>query len=210
MIDAPALRGHRAALRRRRSRSGVPYLSGMAEDVRSEIATAMDGRLGQIIDSARAMVAEQFQIAERYDRKARYQAASAGAFFAVVQAIAINAITRTDLSSTWKGTLATLAVPSALLTVGAFIMAAESWKTQKERDLPIPDLRELVESISRGDEHALRTLAGHYLNLAELRKAANKQRLSRIKKVAAAALLSIILTGIELVLIFVALANLNG
>lgn len=188
----------------------VPYLSDMAEDVRSEIEGATDGQLGQIIESARAMVAEQFQIAERYDRKARYQAASAGAFFAVVQAIVINAITRTDLSSSWKVTLATFAVPAALLTVGAFIAAADAWRTQKEKDLPIPDLRELVESISRGDEHALRTLAGHCLNLAEARKAANKQRLSRVKKVAATALLSIILTGIELVLIFVALANLNG
>lgn len=182
----------------------------MAEDVHSEIEGAMDGRLGQIIDSARAMVAEQFQIAERYDRKARYQAASAGAFFAVVQAIVINAITRTGLSTSWKVTLATLAIPSALLTVGAFMAAADAWKTQKEKDLPIPDLRELVEKISRGDEHALRTLAGHYLNLAEARKAANQQRLSRVKSVAGAALLSITLTGLELILIFVALANLNG
>jgi hypothetical protein len=182
----------------------------MAEDIRSEIQGATDGGLGQVTESARAMVSEQFQIAERLDRKARYQAGSAGAFFAVVQAVAINAITRTDLSNGWKVTLATFAVPSALLTIGAFIAAAGAWRTQGEKDLPIPDLRALVDSISLGDENGPRELAHHYLNLAEQRRIGNAKRLTTLRKVAAAAIISIVLTGIELVLVFVALANVNG
>jgi hypothetical protein len=153
------------------------------------------------------MVSEQFQIAERLDRKARYQVASAGAFFAVVQAIAVNAITRAGLPHDWTAALAVVALPPALLTIGAFVTAANAWRTQTEDDLPVADLREMTDRIQRGDNLALRELAHHYLNLVERRRVGNETRVERVKKTSAAAILSIGLSGLELVLIFVALSN---
>ncbi|HEU5062435.1 MAG TPA: hypothetical protein VFT79_04680 [Solirubrobacterales bacterium] len=181
----------------------------MSEDMEARISFA-SGELGQTIDSARAMVDEQFQIAERLDRKARYQAATSGAFFAVVQAIAINAISNAGLSAGWIATLAALALPAAFLTIGSLVAASSAWKTQMERDLPLADLRDLIDRIQRGDEFALRELAHHYVNLAEERREGNKQRVAKVGKAAAAALMAISLTGLELVLIFVSLAVAHG
>ena len=179
----------------------------MAEDIHAEQVAQMDKDLGQVIEAARSMVGEQFQIAERLDRKARYQAATAGAFFAVVQAVAINAITGAGLSKGWIATLSSAAMPAGLMTVAAVLAAADAWRTQLEKDLPIPDLRAMVDSISLGDENAHRELAHHYLNLAESRRGGNAERLKRVRKAAAAALLSIGLTGLELILVFIALTQ---
>jgi hypothetical protein len=162
--------------------------------------------MGQVIESARSMVNEQFQIAERLDRKVRYQVATSGAFFAVVQAIALNAITGADLSTSWITTLAAFALPSAFLTIGALAAASRAWKTQIEHDLPVADLRDLIDRIQRGDDLALRELAHHYVNVAEERREGNKQRVKRVRKAADAALMSVGLTGVELVLIFISLA----
>ena len=146
---------------------------GVTEEIHAEQVAGSSKDLGQVIESARSMVGEQFQIAERLDRKARYQAATAGAFFAVVQAVAINAITGADISTEWIGTLAAFAIPGGLMTIASVLAAADAWRTQLEKDLPIPDLRAMVDGISLGDENALRELAHHYLNLAEKRRAGN-------------------------------------
>jgi hypothetical protein len=177
----------------------------MAEDIHADRVTGADKDLSQVIESARSMVGEQFQISERLDRKARYQAATAGAFFAVVQAVAINAITSAGLSSGWIVTLASVAVPAGLMTVASVLAAADAWRTQLEKDLPIPDLRAMVDSISLGDENAGRELAHHYLNLAEKRRGGNAERIGRVKKAAAAAIISIAVTGLELIMVFIAL-----
>ena len=177
----------------------------MSEGTEAEIGVVA-AELGQAIESGRSMVDEQFQIAERLDRKARYQAATSGTFFAVVQAIAVNAISGADLSPGWIATLAAFALPSAFLTVGSLVAASSAWKTQIEKDLPVADLRDLIDRIQRGDEFALRELAHHYVNLAEERRTGNKERVKRVGKAADAALLSVALTGLELVLIFVSLA----
>lgn len=109
---------------------------GMAEDIHAEQVVRRDNDPGQVIESARSMVGEQFQIAERLDRKARYQAATAGAFFAVVQAVAINAITSAGLSKGWIATLASAAVPAGLMTVAALLAAADAWRTQLGKICP--------------------------------------------------------------------------
>ena len=151
-------------------------LSGMANEDLDLMAEGTWRDISEVVEAARAMVGEQFQIAERLDRKARYQVATAGAFFAVVQAIAVNAITNASLSDGWIATLAAAAVPAALLTIGALITAASAWRTQIEADLPIADLRELTDRLQRGDDQALRDLAHHYLNLVDDRRAKNVTR----------------------------------
>jgi hypothetical protein len=186
--------------------SGSRIVSVMAEEIRESLEGTA-GDFAQVIESARAMVGEQFQIAERLDRKARYQAATAGAFFAVVQAVAINAITGAGLTKSWIVTLAAVAVPAGLMTIASVLAAADAWRTQIEKDLPIPDLRAMVDGIALGDENAPRELAHHYLNLAEKRRAGNAARLPRVKKAAAAALISIGLTGLELIMVFIALTQ---
>src|SRR4051812_96289 len=108
----------------------------MGDELHPETTPMAERDLAQVIESARSMVAEQFQIAERLDRKARYQAGTAGAFFAVVQAVALNAITGSNLSDGWIATLATLGLPSAFLTLAAFLSASDAWRTQGEKDLP--------------------------------------------------------------------------
>lgn len=169
---------------------------------------AVDGDLGEIIESARAVVAEQFQIAERLDRKARYQVGSAGAFFAVVQAVAVNAITSNGLSGEWPTTLAIIAVPAALITVGAFLAAAEAWRTQPEGDLPLEKVRSMIGPGTPEQHRKDREwLANLYLTLAQTRRDGNALRLQNVKRTTAAALISVALTGLELVLIFVALAH---
>lgn len=186
--------------------AGAVWLVDMAERIRDGLE-GTTGDFAQVIESARAMVGEQFQISERLDRKARYQAGTAGAFFAVVQAVAINAITNAGLSETWIVTLAALAVPAGLMTIASVLAAADAWRTQVERDLPIPDLRAMVDGIAVGDENAPRELAHHYLNLAESRRAGNVGRVRRVKKAAAAAIISIVLTGLELIMVFIALTQ---
>jgi hypothetical protein len=185
--------------------SGGLIVDGMNEEKEAEIGMAT-AELGQAIESARSMVDEQFQIAERLDRKARYQAATSGTFFAVAQAIAINAISGANLSTGWIATLAAFALPSAFLTIGSLVAASHAWKTQIEKDLPVADLRDLIDRMQRGDEFAMRELAHHYVNLAEERRAGNKDRVKRVGKASSAVLLSVSLTGLELVLIFVSLA----
>jgi hypothetical protein len=187
-------------------RNGRRIVGPMAKDVDARVAEA-DKDLGQVIESVRSMVGEQFQIAERLDRKARYQVGSAAAFFAVVQAAAINAITGAELSKSWIVTLAAVAVAAGLMTVASVLAAADAWRTQTEKDLPIPDLRAMVDSISLGDANASRELAHHYINLAEKRKAGNAERIKRVKRAAGAAIVSIGLTGLELIMVFIALAQ---
>jgi hypothetical protein len=167
-------------------------------------------RLGRVIDSARSMVGEQFQIAERLDRKVRYQVATAGAFFAVVQAVAVNAITAGEALDGWTVTLAAFAVPSALLTVGAFAIATVAWRTQAERDLPIGELREMVDADPNTARDPSLDLAFHYLNLAEERRRGNARRLEWVRRVADVTTLSIVLTGVELILLLIGLASQRG
>jgi hypothetical protein len=167
-------------------------------------------KFAQVIESARSMVEEQFRISERLDRKVRYQAGTAGAFFAVVQAVVVNAAVRAQGLDDWTTTLAIFAVPATLITIGAFVAATGAWRTQTEKDLPIQDLRAMVEGVSHGDENTSRNLAFHYLNLAEQRRIGNAERLNRVRRVADITLLSIVLTGAELALVFVGLANHRG
>jgi hypothetical protein len=96
---------------------------------------------------------------------------------------------------------------AAFPTIGAVIAAATAWRTQLEKDLPVADLRELTDRLQRGDELALRELAHHYLNLVEDRRDRNTQRIGRVGQVTAASILSVALTGLELVLIFIAMAT---
>lgn len=179
----------------------------MAEGARTEQASEADKDLSQLIESVRSMVAEQFQIAERLDRKARYQVGTSGAFFAVVQAAAINAITSADLSTGWIVALAAFGLSAGFMTIASLISASDAWRTQTEKDLPIPDLRQMVDNIVLGRDEPRRELAHHYINLAERRKAGNVERIKRVKRAAGAATVSIGLTGLELIMVFIALAH---
>lgn len=160
----------------------------------------------EIVETARSMLAEQFQIAERLDRKARYQVATSGAFFAVVQALAVNAIVNGQLSSNWATGIAALAAVAGLLAVGGLIATSHAWRTVEERDLPLADLRDLTDRIQRGDEFAVRDLAHHYLNLVEERREQNADRERDVGRAVGAVQLALVISGIELVSIFVALS----
>jgi hypothetical protein len=166
--------------------------------------------LVQAIETARSMVGEQFQIAERLDRKARYQAATSGAFFAVVQAVALNAITGASLSKGWIGTLAAFAIASACFAIAAVAAASRAWVTQDEKDIPLADLRDIIDRMERGEDRTLWELAHHYANVAADRREKNGERLKRVKKAGDAAILSIALTALQLILVFVALSVTYG
>jgi len=153
------------------------------------------------------MVAEQFQIAERLDRKARFQVATAGAFFALVQALAVNTILNADLTDGWIATLGALALPPALLTIGALVATARAWQTQAEKDLPLDKLRSLAERMQIDDELALRELAHHYLNLVEERRLSNATREQRVRQATGATQLALFFIGAELVVLFIALTT---
>jgi hypothetical protein len=161
--------------------------------------------LGQLVETSRAMVAEQFQIAERLDRKARYQVATAGAFFAVVQALAVNAIGNAGLSDGWVATLGALALPPAFLTLAALIATSHAWRTQDEKDLPLVELRAIVDRVQRDDDLAMRELAHHYLNLVEARRGQNAAREAEVRRAAAATQLALVFIGLELLMVFIAL-----
>jgi len=166
--------------------------------------------LAQAIETARSMVNEQFQIAERLDRKARYQAATAGGFFAVVQAVALNAITGASLSKGWIGTLAAFAIASACFAIASVAAASRAWVTQGEKDIPLADLRNIIDRMERREGQNLWELAHHYANVAADRREKNRERLKRVKKAGDTAILSVALTALQLILIFVALSVTNG
>jgi hypothetical protein len=98
-----------------------------------DLDLAKQGRdeMNFVLDAARDALAQEFQIAERLDSKARGQMTFAGAWFAIVQAVAGIAM-RGPLSTGWAAAVVGTAATAAVALAWCFLRHHEVWKLRPE------------------------------------------------------------------------------
>jgi hypothetical protein len=129
-----------------------------------------------VLDAARGALAQEFQIAERLDAKARGQMTLAGAWYAVVQAVAGIALRDAGLSTGWKAAILGTAGLSGLALVVAVVQSYQVWKLRNETDLNPEAIRDFGEWVRDDETDVGGTLVGYYASILEKRQATNKQR----------------------------------
>jgi hypothetical protein len=156
--------------------STIPRPSG---DVKS------DEEMKLVVDAARAAVAQEFQIAERLDAKARNQMTVAGAWYAVVQTFAgitLRVLIDSPDHHRWLFALivAFAAVAGACLIV-AMLYSYGVWRLHQESEITHEGLGEMLDVARDPTDELGEKLVAHYQSILALRRLNNKKRAERFK-----------------------------
>lgn len=139
-----------------------------------------------VVEAARAAIAQEFQIAERLDAKARNQIAVGGAWYALVQAAGSIAI-RQYLDRGGSDTLAFSAV-LVLAGVSGFALAVSIaycygvWKLRDEKEMTPDAIEAMAESARDPDADLLSMFVQHYRFILWHRRANNALRARNFKR----------------------------
>jgi hypothetical protein len=161
------------------------------------------GDLESALAVLRGRIDEEFQRAERIDRKARGAFALAAGFFAGAQAAALASFGASSVTSAERFMIlaATIAAGSSLLVVALRLQQCEELKG--EQDVPPKTIREWCR-----DQTEPRSVTARLIwtlsEVARCRSASNGIRAELCERVISAAQLSAILCGVELALALVA------
>lgn len=100
--------------------------------------------LKHIANAAQAAIAQEFQITERLEGKARNQVSVAGAWFAVAQAVSGVALGVAALGKGWVVALGILAAIGAGTLIWLIIASRGVWRLYEEKEIGSKALDELL------------------------------------------------------------------
>lgn len=180
-------------------------------EVREIIGDTPTGReppeVAHVLNTARALADEEFNRAERFDRKALNLATIVGAFFSLSQIVVVSALSAESLDlggSTvawlrWVGVAATLL---AGLAVGTCLLI---FRVRKERTADLDDVRPFLTAAQRGNSDVTGRLVLISVEIAKDRREVNAIRTSLYRKASWLALFAVAATACELALVLFAI-----
>ena len=156
-----------------------------------------------VLDAGRDALAQEFQVAERLDSKARGQMTFAGAWFAIVQAVAGVAL-RDPLSTGWSAAVVGSAATAAVALAWCFYRHHEVWKLRPETGFNSDAIHAFGEWAADKHTDLAGTLVGYYERILRERQKQNSARATAFDEAGGAWFLAIGLTLIELMVALVA------
>jgi hypothetical protein len=184
-------------------------------------------QLAVLLETARALVAEEFQRSERLDAKARHQLTVVGALFAVVMATTagvLNALLsvgagshRGVLGVLLDGSVTATVAPWVYPTLGAFALAsivcllfallasARVWRTREQDALDPATIKEYVAYAERANLGVSKRLIEAYADILADRREKNKQRKDHLRTASFLAVLAGVASLALLAAVFIAL-----
>jgi hypothetical protein len=163
-----------------------------------------DVQLDRMLATARHMLDEEFKIAERVDQKARAQITAAGAFFAVVQAVAGAVLASSTVDDTLAAALVGLGIAAVLSTTVALVRTGNAARLFTEKALPLSKLREnYLPHAAQGNPMIGRHLVDYTLGLVDERRLVNDERAEAFENASTWCLLSVLFSAVEMILAFV-------
>ena len=166
--------------------------------------------LSMVVETARAAVEQEFQIAERLDSKARNQMAVSGTWYAVVSAIAGLAL-RAQLDSGANNLLFAAIVVTAgagaVCLIVALFFSYGVWRLRTETEVTHEGLSEMLADARDPSVDVAEKLVEHYRALLAHRRANNKERSAAFARSVDWWIAAVVLALIELVLALAALAQ---
>lgn len=164
----------------------------------------LEGRdVSAVYDVARAAIAQQFQVSERLDNKARGIVTIAGAWFALVQAFAASAFNVVGLDARWTHWIVGTAAGGALALLVSIVLASRVWTLRRDHDIGPEGLVELRKDLLSGHDDKLLV---HYAVTLRDRAANNKSRTKWYRRAQAVWYLAMLLPLAELGIAFAARA----
>ena len=137
--------------------------------------------IGLVLDLARGALDQEFQVAERLDAKSRGQMTLAGAWFAVVQAVAGTALGIRGFDEGWALAILVLAGGSGLALAIAVGMSYQVWKLRPERDFE-PEAVVRFADLAYEPGTLSATLPDYYKRLLEERRRQNAIRVRAFRR----------------------------
>ncbi|MDQ2631497.1 MAG: hypothetical protein M3Y75_11100 [Actinomycetota bacterium] len=160
----------------------------------------------ELVATARALAEDEFNRAERFDRKALNLATVVGAFYSLSQIVVFGALGTEDfVPASWNGRLLAIGIVAtvgAALSVGASLMV---FRTRGEAGGPLDRLQPWLAALRRGEEERVTDqIILTYKTIAETRRASNETRTTWYKRAAFFAYIAVVATAIELAAILIA------
>lgn len=143
---------------------------------------ARSSDLGSVLTVGRAAIDQQFALAERLDAKARGQVTIAGAWFAVVQAVASGAFGIPRLADTWVLVITILAAGGALLLLATMALSANVWRLRVESEIEPDGLVMMANDARSPGVDAAGKMVAHYADVLEERYVNNADRARWFKR----------------------------
>jgi hypothetical protein len=136
-------------------------------------------RLDKVLEVAEGAIAEQFQISERLDSKARGQLTIAGAWFAVVQTVARSAFDIRGLDDRWITWIIITAAAGGAALIATMVLSSRVWRLRTESGIAPNGLIQMANDARRGaaDEKLLL----HYVDTLDRRFRNNDTRAKWMK-----------------------------
>lgn len=170
-------------------------------------ATPADsGGEAEVLAAARALADDEFNRAERFDRKALNLATVVGAFYSLSQIVVVGALgTKEFVPSGWHTPLlitGLAATAGAALSVGAALMV---FHARREASGELERLQPWLAAIRRGEgKRAIEQIVLTYKTIAETRRQSNEARTTWYARAAWLSYLAVGATAVELGMILIA------
>lgn len=160
----------------------------------------------ELVATSRALADDEFNRAERFDRKALNLATVVGAFYSLSQIVVFGALGTADfVPDSWHERLlivGLVATVAAALSVGASLMV---FRGREEAGGPLDRLQPWLAALRRGEgQRVADQIVLTYKTIAETRRASNTERTTWYKRATFFAFFAVAATAIELGMILVA------
>lgn len=166
---------------------------------------AEDGEdINYVLDVAREALSHEFEVSERLDAKARGQMTLAGAWFAIVQAVAGIALRDGAISDAWGAAVVGTAVLAAIALGWAFYRHYAVWKLRDETGFNADALHAFGEWAADNETNLGSTLIGYYEQILSERQGRNRERVAEFDKAVPAWFFALGLTLVELMVALLA------
>lgn len=131
--------------------------------------------LKAVLEVARGQVAQEFQIAERLDNKARNQVALAGTWYALAQVIAGIAFRLHPPASTWSVLIGVFASFAAFAVAMTMLHSYRVWQLRVERDFTPDAIKDMLDD-AEADRPVIEAAIRTYAETLRLRRSNNADR----------------------------------
>jgi len=160
--------------------------------------------INYVLDAARDSISQEFQIAERLDAKARGQMTLAGAWFAIVQAVAGIALRDNSLAPGWSAAVVASAGLAALSLGWAFYRHYAVWRLRNETGFNADAIHTFGRWAADEETNLGGTLVEYYEQILGERQDRNGERVEEFDKAVPAWFLALGFTFLELMVALLA------
>jgi hypothetical protein len=169
---------------------------------------AQKERMALVVDAARVAVAQEFQIAERLDAKARNQVTVAAAWYGIAQAAAgIVLRSSVHFSGSMRWAIVALAITGAGGFLWLLIASFAVWQVRDEKDVTPRGLAQMAAAAQDPRSDLPGDLVTHYRSILQKRRANNVRRVRWFKLAEVGWLVAVIAALAEVVLVFTVAAH---